>query len=238
MQNLYLMNAAPFLEETVAQDALSLVEPARRERIMQIRDNKNRARSLAAGVLLCYAVNLERKVSKNGSALCVTPADGVQVLASLTEAKADGDFRIPITEPLTNGKPYFKDRQGMFFNLSHSGEYVACALADCEIGVDIQQYRKNIKEGVLKKVLHEKEKEEYQNCTEEEKEGLFYRIWAAKEAYAKYTGEGLAVDFRRLCADFFIGEITDDRTGKKCRLQIWEKLPGYAVAVVNERKII
>ena len=33
------------------------------------------------------------------------------------------------------GKPYLESG-GLFFNLSHSGEYVACAISDKEIGID------------------------------------------------------------------------------------------------------
>lgn len=228
MQILYLMNATPFLEESMLQTALPLVEQRRRERVMQIKVDKSRALSLAAGVLLSYAANRWEKER--------TPwlrvVDAEQVIAFLTE-KEHANIKIPETKPHANGKPHLKNMPDLFFNLSHSGDYVVCAVADCEIGVDIQQYRKNIKDGVLKKVLHEREKDLYQACTQEEKEACFFRIWAAKEAYAKYTGEGLAVDFRLLVTDFVKGEISDTRTGTKFSLQFSEELSDYAIAVVR-----
>ena len=232
MQILYLMSATPFCKESVLQVALPLVEQRRRERIKQSKDNKNRALSLAAGVLLSYAVN-GWKAGSEAETLSLIQTDASQVLTALSEMSATETLIIPQMASGANGKPYLKDCQEIYFNLSHSGDYVACAIADCEIGVDIQQYRKNIKEGVLKKVFHESEKALYEACAEEEKEAFFYDIWAAKEAYAKYTGEGLAVDFRLLCTDLLKKEITDTRTGGKCELYISEVVPEYAIAMVK-----
>lgn len=236
MQILYLMNVTPFCEESVLQAALPLVEQRRRERIMQSKDNKNRALSLAAGVLLSYAVN-RWKIDSKRALSCMIQTEVSQVLADLSEAATKKTLCIPQTIIVANGKPYLKDCPDIYFNLSHSGEYAVCVIADCEIGVDIQQYRKNIKEGILKKVLHESEKALYEACGEE-KEAFFYHIWAAKEAYAKYTGEGLAVDFRLLCTDLTKREITDTRTDRKYELQIWEGIPNYAITVVKAVEII
>ncbi len=232
MPILYLMNATPFLEESMLQAALPLVDIRRRERIMQIKSNKNRALSLAAGVLLSYAVNTWKERMKDS----FVQTDAEQVMNYLTEENKQTAVIIPETKAGAHGKPYLKNVQDVFFNLSHSGEYVVCVMSDCEIGVDIQQYRKNIKEGLLNKVLHESEKNLHQACTKEEKEACFYRIWAAKEAYAKYTGEGLSVDFRLLLTDFKEGIILDTRTGIKNNLYITEQLPDYAIAVVSERQ--
>jgi len=43
-------------------------------------------------------------------------------------------------EKTEKGKPYFAEGKP-FFNFSDSGEYVACALSDCEVGVDIEKIR-------------------------------------------------------------------------------------------------
>lgn len=36
-----------------------------------------------------------------------------------------------------HGKPYLLNYPDVHFNISHSGEYVACAVADSPVGVDI-----------------------------------------------------------------------------------------------------
>ena len=49
-----------------------------------------------------------------------------------------------------NGKPFLKAGEP-FFNLSHSGNYVVLAIADCEIGVDIEHIMQ-CHEATVKKV--------------------------------------------------------------------------------------
>ena len=233
MPILYLMNAMPFSEESVLQATLPLVDIKRRECVMQMKDNKNRALSLAAGVLLSYAVTCYKKEEKP----CLREVAAQELMAYLKEKEKQGAVSIPQIETYANGKPYLKNMPDVCFNLSHSGDYVVCVISDSEIGVDIQYHRRNIKEGVLKKVLHEIEKGEYGDFGEEEKESLFFQIWAAKEAYSKYTGEGLAIDFRLLLTDFKEGNILDTRTGIKHNLHMVGTLPDYAIAVVCKDKI-
>ena len=40
------------------------------------------------------------------------------------------------------GKPFVAEREDVFFNISHSGVYVVCAVSDGEIGVDIEKRSK------------------------------------------------------------------------------------------------
>ena len=37
------------------------------------------------------------------------------------------------------GKPYLINDPHIFFNISHSGDWVVCAINDCEIGIDIEK---------------------------------------------------------------------------------------------------
>lgn len=40
-----------------------------------------------------------------------------------------------------NGKPLFKNKN-IYFNISHSDDYICCAVSDMKIGIDIQKIRK------------------------------------------------------------------------------------------------
>lgn len=89
-----------------------------------------------------------------------------------------------------NGKPYLASREA-FFNLSHSGEYVMCAVSDDEIGCDIEKISKG-NENTARRFFSA---EEYDFIThgadENERAVRFMRIWTLKESYIKATGKGL-----------------------------------------------
>lgn len=85
----------------------------------------------------------------------------------------------------TYGKPYIDSPQPVFISLSYSGNYVACAFDQSEIGLDIENL-----------VPIEWQRLKIQFTKEEahwiDNETQFYMIWTQKEAYAKLTGKGLS----------------------------------------------
>lgn len=88
----------------------------------------------------------------------------------------------------TYGKPYFPKYPEIYFNISHSGNHVVCALGEVELGVDIERIR-SVKESLCKRVLTEREQQWLASC--ENREEAFVRLWTLKESYIKTTGEGL-----------------------------------------------
>lgn len=243
MQSLYLMQAVSALTEELQKEALEFTEPVRRVRIEQMKNHKNRALSLTAGVLLSYALNRwkeeeticpEEAAGKRKAGDFVQLVTWKEVLVQLRNRKAVGTLLLPDAMPGENGKPCFKELSDIYFNLSHSGEYAVCMIADCEVGVDIQQYGKNPKGGVVKRVLHTKERDFYDALGVAEKAACFYHLWSAKEAYAKYTKEGLSLDFRKLCVEPYGNLLTDTRVGRTYRLQTYAGLSGYALTAVSD----
>ena len=81
------------------------------------------------------------------------------------------------------GKPYLKNNE-ICFNISHSGDYVVCAVSKNEIGVDIQEIRKVNDLIVQKKYTEEEQKYVTDNVT-------FTKVWTLKESYVKAIGKGL-----------------------------------------------
>lgn len=87
------------------------------------------------------------------------------------------------------GKPYFSHHPEICFSISHSGEYWTCAFSDTEIGLDIQiEDNRRQRERIAGRFFSAEEQTYLTECDYKE----FYDIWAMKEAYLKYTGEGLA----------------------------------------------
>lgn len=89
-----------------------------------------------------------------------------------------------------HGKPYFKDRPDISFNLSHSGKYVACAInmSGRPVGVDIEEIRP----------IPDRVKNRHLCGLCDEREAI--RRWTRRESYGKFTGEGLKIQ----CPDRFV----------------------------------
>ncbi len=84
-----------------------------------------------------------------------------------------------------NGKPYFPDAPEICFNISHAGGYVALAIGDEEVGVDIERIRP----------IHPRVAERYLGDRSLEGRDAIL-AWTKRESYGKFTGEGFfAGDF-------------------------------------------
>ena len=88
----------------------------------------------------------------------------------------------------SRGKPYLAGREDLFFNLSHSGRFVCCAVSEKEVGVDAQK-RGPCRPQVAARHFTQAE----QQWMVENPNDRFTRLWALKEAYVKYTGFGLVL---------------------------------------------
>lgn len=81
------------------------------------------------------------------------------------------------------GKPYFSN--GPFFNVSHSGKYVMMAVANKEVGVDIEEnIEKNM--DILLKIFNEAEAKMIKEHAD------FYYLWCAKESLIKCIGSSVS----------------------------------------------
>ncbi len=94
-------------------------------------------------------------------------------------------FNSPLLfEYSSDGKPYIKN-SNLFFNVSHCDTAVACAVAQSEIGVDVQNEARHTP-ALIKRI-----------CTPAEQAVLeggapFARLWSQKESILKYRGTGIS----------------------------------------------
>ena len=85
-----------------------------------------------------------------------------------------------------NGKPRCP---GIEFNLSHSGHYVAFALSEDPVGIDIEAVGRNI--DIAKRVMDPQEYSDFMDTVgEKDRDEVFARMWTAKESYMKALGLG------------------------------------------------
>lgn len=92
-----------------------------------------------------------------------------------------------------NGK-LFLDNSPLFFNISHSGDFIAIAIAkDFDIGVDIEnptRANSNYLE-IAERYFTREEYVALSHLQGKDQEQLFYKIWTLKEAVLKATGDGI-----------------------------------------------
>lgn len=99
------------------------------------------------------------------------------------------------------GKP-FVHVPDVYFNISHSGQYLAGAVSTCSfIGIDIERI-KPIDFDCIDFFMSEKEIAHFKEIQLlEEKLDYFYKIWTLKEAYAKMLGMGLHMKLTDISLD-------------------------------------
>ncbi len=112
-----------------------------------------------------------------------------------------------------NGKPYLDGVESVFFNLSHSGRYAACAIYNREIGIDIQEI-KAVSQKLIRKVATDKELSFLMSLSEKERIEQFVRLWTIKESYVKYIGVSIGSILQSLEASFD-GGIQIESNGEK-----------------------
>lgn len=94
-----------------------------------------------------------------------------------------------------HGKPHLVSAPAIHFNLSHCRQAVACVVASCEVGIDIESIGR-YKESLARHVLNDQELAAVQQA--EDPQLAFTRYWTQKEAIVKLTGRGIDDDLRNL----------------------------------------
>jgi 4'-phosphopantetheinyl transferase len=165
MITVYNTKVSPFWKEDTFW-AIEKLDQKRKERLARLTDQRMKEKCLFTGVFLHDG--LCRALSMDGD---TAPA-----------------FRLSYG---LYGKPFLTDYPSLFFNLSHSGEYVCLAVGNVPLGIDIQVYTR-MKEGLAKRFFTEEDIRRLERCGEAEREKLFFRMWSIKESYIKLTGKGMS----------------------------------------------
>ena len=148
-----------------------------------MRFNEDKCRCIAAGLLLNYALRQE-KVDNHSEIVMV------DIIKACDGYDKSYDYKIKYQK---KGKPYFKDYKELNFNITHSGKYVACAISDKPIGIDMEGNRKDVC-SVARRFFNKDESEWVCMAeSESEQKERFLKIWTFKEAYSKMTGDGIAL---------------------------------------------
>lgn len=132
-----------------------------------------------------------------------------------------GGWQLARTE---RGKPYFPQAPGVQVSVTHSGSYWMCAIGRSPVGLDLQEHREAGAERISKRFFHPAE-DAFLRAGEYRR---FFDVWAAKESYVKFTGEGLQAGMNRFAVASADG-LLDCVNG--ARLRLLPFMEGYSLCI-------
>ena len=110
----------------------------------------------------------------------------------LKKLLSDENITNPTFKSGKYGKAYISNHENTYFNLSHSGKVVLCAISDMEVGVDVEYNDPTIDLNIAKHYFYNSEYENIMNAENQSDE--FFKYWVLKESYMKYTGLGMNLE--------------------------------------------
>ena len=166
---IYIFENTKDFDENFIEQAFPLLSSERQKKINSYKILSNKIDGCVAFLLLRYALKNEYNISE-------TP------------------------EFIFNeyGKPFLKNHNDIYFNISHCKNAVVCAVSDKNVAIDIMDYRK-IHNGVIKRVCSDNEKTMLSISQNKDKD--FIKLWTMKECYSKLIGKGLSMDFSKITSD-------------------------------------
>ena len=129
-----------------------------------------------------------------------------------------------------HGKP---EVEGLYFNLSHSGSMVVCAVSEKPVGCDIEKCKTAPKK-VAEHFFGQRELDYLKELKGDDYDRAFFRLWTMKESYVKMTGEGASIPFRSF--EVVLGletHVFREELLQTCEIKEYD-IPGYQVAVCTE----
>lgn len=179
MTTIYITNINDNISKEKYNELYNNISPERKEKVQRLKFEADKKRSIYAESLLRYA------------------------LAEQFNLTGEIEF-----EYNQYGKSSIKGREDIKYNLSHSGDYVVCAVSNKEIGVDVEEI-KHMRLSVAKRFFHEKEYVYLEQHSGVEQEVLFFILWTLKESYVKYLGVGLTKEINTFYFEVDDKELTN-----------------------------
>ena len=109
-----------------------------------------------------------------------------------------------------HGKPVLKNKDDLWFSISHSDGLAVCAVSDVAVGVDIERIdRMKQPLDFARTHFHAQECAYIEGLIDDDRHQGVMGIWTLKEAIAKATGLGLALPLKDSCFAFDINGLIE-----------------------------
>lgn len=161
---------------------------------------------------------------------------GRSIARQLIAAYLDVDPAAIAFVPGAHGKPLLPEHHALHVNWSHAGDLVAVAIADAEVGVDVERTERiEDLDAVAERVFSTRELEEYRALEGDARRVAFFNGWTRKEAFIKATGEGMSRPLKEFAVTLAPGtvrlETLRDDDPARWSLHAFAPAAGYAGAV-------
>jgi 4'-phosphopantetheinyl transferase len=164
MLEAYCLKLDRELNEIEYEGLLSLLPYERQARIKRFRFYKDAQRSLLGDILARYLICT--RINEKNHAL---------------------EF-----DKNEYGKPHLVSFPDINFNITHSGDWVACAIDGKVVGIDVETIRP-IDFKIAERFFSKDEVSDLFRQPEDERLNYFYKLWTLKESYIKAEGMGLSI---------------------------------------------
>lgn len=137
---------------------------------------------------------------------------------SIAQFSGNPDLKIKLKFGV-KGKPHIENMENLHFNISHSGNYVVCAVGSSELGIDVERIRKvNLR--IAERFFSPSEISDLMNKDEADRMHYFITLWTIKESYLKAIGRGLTQH---------LNSFTIIRSGESYQLTGNKRALGYGI---------
>ncbi len=133
---------------------------------------------------------------------------------------------LPAVERGPHGKPFFPDRPGLQFSLSHTKGVVACAVSDRPCGLDIELENRKVNLAAARRFFTPREIAYAGNDVQR-----FLEVWTRKEALIKRDG-GMPCPLNELETTGHPEILTKLHSG--CVISYCNQVPEFIITIVNQ----
>ncbi|OPZ94641.1 MAG: 4'-phosphopantetheinyl transferase sfp [Firmicutes bacterium ADurb.Bin419] len=161
---IYTVKINDKVEKNIFDELLSFLTDEEQKKILRFRRYEDALRGLTSNILLRFII----------VSLCKKKNNSIQLYKN------------------EYGKPYIKDIDNFHFNLSHSGDWIVCAVDSATIGIDIEKIH-DVDLNLSARFFSKEEHLYLLSLDDIKRREAFFDFWTLKESYIKADGRGLSL---------------------------------------------
>ncbi len=170
---IFALNSLESIDELTFRKLLTDLPNEKQERVKKLAKPDDAKRALLADVLVRSVIANELKVSNKA--------------IEFKENKY--------------GKPFLKRNCDLYFNASHSGDWIVCAVDNQPIGIDIEKIWP-VELEIAAQFFSDEEYRMLLAKSPEDQQHFFFDLWTLKESYIKAVGKGLSLPLKSFTVIF------------------------------------